>query len=33
MRNERAGAILEIESMRKHRDYKRIDALLNGMTL
>jgi hypothetical protein len=33
MRNERAGAVLEIESMRKHRDYKKIASLLNGMDL
>ncbi len=27
MRNERAGAILEIDSMRRHRDYKEIEML------
>jgi hypothetical protein len=32
MRNERAGAILEIDSMRRHRDYKRIDILFRGMS-
>ncbi|MEJ0089417.1 MAG: hypothetical protein WDM80_06705 [Limisphaerales bacterium] len=31
MRNERAGAILEIDSMRRHRDYKRTEMLLGGM--
>jgi hypothetical protein len=33
MRNERAGAILEIDSMRRHRDYKRTEMLFNGMRL
>ena len=32
MRNERAGAILEIDSMRRHRDYKRTEMLFNGMS-
>ena len=31
MRNERAGAILEIDSMRRHRDYKRTEILFSGM--
>ena len=31
MRNERAGAILEIDSMRRHRDYKRTEMLFNGI--
>ncbi len=31
MRDERAGAILEIDSMRQHRDYKEIEMLLGGI--
>jgi hypothetical protein len=31
MRNERAGAILEIDSMRRHRDYKRSEMFFNSM--
>jgi len=31
MRNERAGAILEIESMRNERDYKKIEMLFSSM--
>jgi hypothetical protein len=31
MRNERAGAILEIDSMRRHRDYKRAEMIFSGL--
>ena len=33
MRNERTGAIFEIDSMRRDRDYKRTEMLFNVMTL
>jgi hypothetical protein len=31
MRNERAGAILEIDSMRRHRDYKKFEMYFSSM--